>query len=250
LLPQAAWAVEWGLNNERYGGFFRRQLYTWSRNPALPPDLAQVVAQMCSEVLSPTHPEQALVRLHHIVRRHTGTAGLAARTALLHLIESDSRLYCLLLDRVRNGLTAEYAVADLALFLELTAPDRLTHSSRRTPPLIDDETVQAQLVTGWRAALDGSLSLSCSHHVGTWLAACEDERYRELLLTMLIKAGDGRNDLLSRLYVMGRDWAYAAEGCRSERIRITDRLNSKIDSAQGLDFTGLDLGDRTEGTRP
>jgi hypothetical protein len=251
LLPQATWAVQCGLNDERHSRFFRQQLYTWSRNPALAPDLAQVVVQMCSEVLSLTHPEQAMVRLHHIVRRHTGTAGTAARDALLCLINRDSRLYRFLLDRLMRGLmTAEYAAADLALFLELTAPDRLTYSSRRTLPLIADEAVYDQLVTGWRAALDGSPSLNCSHYVGTWLAACADERYRELLLTVLIKAGDGRSDLLSRLYVMGRRWARADEACQPERIRIADCLSNKIDSAQGLDFTGLDLGDRTEGTRP
>jgi hypothetical protein len=251
LLPQATWAVQCGLNDERHSRFFRQQLLTWSRNPALPPDLAQVVVQMCSEVLSLTYPEQAMVRLHHIVRRHTDTAGTAARDVLLCLVNRNSRMCRFLLDRLMRGLmTAEYAVADLALFLELIAPDRLTYSSRRTSPLIDDETVRDQLVTGWRAALDESPSLNCSHYVGTWLAACEDERYRELLLTVLIKAGDGRNDLLSRLYVMGHRWARADDACQPERISIADCLNNKIDFAQGLDFTGLDLGDRTEGTRP
>lgn len=251
LLPQAARAVERGLNDERHAVFFRHQLLTWSRNPALPSDLAQVVVQVCSEILALTHPEQAVVRLHHIVRRHSGTAGTAARDALLALTKRDPRLYRLLLDRVMRGLTrAEYAAADLTLFLELTAPDQLTHSSRRAPPLITDETVHDQLVTGWRVALDESPSLSCSYHVGTWLAACEEERYRELLLTALVKAGNGRNDLFSRLDVIGRAWARATEGHRQERTRIADCLSNKIDSAQGFDFAGLDPGDRTEGRHP
>lgn len=250
LLPQAARAVERGLNDERHGLFFRQRLYTWSRNSSLSPDLAQVVVQVCSEVLAPTHPEQALVRLHHIVRRHSGAAGEAARGALRNLIDRDRRLYRRLLERVTDGLTKDTA-ADLDLFLELADLDRLTHSRQRTSPLIADAAVRDQLSTGWKAVLGGSSSPDCAHLVRTWLAvACENDRYRELLLTVLVEAGDGRDDLLSRLHVIVRDWAHAPEGCQEERIGIAARLNDKIDSAQGIDFTELDLRDRTEGTSP
>jgi hypothetical protein len=52
------------------------------------------------------------------------------------------------------------------------------------------------------------------------------------------------------LYVIAREWAYAPDDRRAEWIGIADRLNDKIDSALGIDFTELDLGDRTEGTSP
>jgi hypothetical protein len=250
LLPQAAKAVAHGLIDERHGVFFRRQLLTWSRNSSLPPDLAQLVVQVCSEVLALTHPEQALVRLHHIVRRHSGAAGETARAALLNLIGCDRRLYRRLLDRVTNGQRAKVdEAADLALFLDLADPAQLTDFQRRTQPLIADKTVRGQLVTGWNAVLSGPSSLRCDHYVGTWLA-CGDGRDRELLLDVLVEAGDGRDDLLSRLYVIARDWAHAPDDRRAERIGIADRLNDKIDFAQGIDFTELDLGDRTEGTSP
>jgi hypothetical protein len=251
LLPQAAKAVVRGLSDERHGRFFRQQLYTWSRDFRLSPDLAQVVVQMCAEVLAQTHPEQAVVRLHHIVRRRSGVAGTAARNALRDLIDSDRRLYRRLLDRVMSGLmTSENAAADLALFLDLAGPVLLTDSQRRTQPLIADEAVQDQLVTSWRAVLDGSPSPSRAQHVEAWLVACEDDPYCELLLDVLVKAGDGRNDLLSRLYVIAREWTRAPEGCWEKRSGIAARLNNKIDSAQGIDFTELGLGDRTEGTSP
>ena len=250
LLPQAAKAVERGLNDERHGLFFRQQLYTWSRDLNLSSDLAEVVVQMCSEVLALTHPEQALVRLHHIARRHSGAAGEAARAALLDLIDRDRRLYRRLLDRVTDGLTKDTA-ADLAVFCELAAPARLGCSQQWTSPLIADAAVRDQLATGWRAVLGGSSSPDCAHLVRTWLAvACEDDRYRELLLDVLVEAGDGRYDLFNRLYVIARDWTHAPEGSRQERIEIADCLNNKIDSAQGIDFTELDLGDHTEGTSP
>jgi len=252
LLPQAAKALERGLSHERYGVFFRRQLYTWSREPSLRHDLAQVVVQVCSEILALTHPEQAVVRLHHIVRRHSGSVGEAARDALLGLVDRDRRLYRRLLDRVTNGPRAkDDEAADLALFLNLADPAQLIDSQRRTRSLIADETVRGQLITGWNAVLGGPSSLHCAHRhrVRTWLA-CEDGLYRELLLNVLVSAGDGRDDLLSRLYVIARDWAYAPDDRREKRIGIADRLNNKINSAQGIDFTELDLGDRTEGTSP
>lgn len=250
LLPQAAKAVERGLNDERHGLFFRRQLYAWSRDHNLSPDLAQVVVQMCSEVLALTHPEQALVRLHHLVRRHSGAAGEAARGALLKIIDQDRHLYRYLLDRVTEDLM-KGATRDLALFLELADPDRLTHSPKQRPPLIADAAVRDQLNIGWKAALGGPSSPDCAHRVRTWLAvACENDRYRELLLTVLVEAGYGRADLLSRLHVIARNWAHAPEECREERIDIADRVNGMITSALGIDFPELDLPDRTEGTPP
>lgn len=250
LLPQAAKAVVRGLGNERHGLFFRRQLYTWSRDPRLSSDLAQVVVQVCSEVLALTHPEQAVVRLHHIVRRHSGVADVMARDALLNLVNHDHRRYRQLLERVTSSPKAsDYEAADLALFLDLADPGRLTDSQRRTQPLIADQAVRGQLVTGWNAVLSEPSSLRCTDRVGTWLA-CEDDRDRELLLEVLVEAGGGRGDLLSRLYVIARDWAHAPDDGQAKRIKVADRLNNKIDSALGFDFAELDLGDRTEGTAP
>ncbi|MGH3833752.1 MAG: hypothetical protein ACRDRS_25495 [Pseudonocardiaceae bacterium] len=239
--------MECGLNDERYGFFFRRQLYAWSRDPNLSPDLAQVVIQVCSEVLALTHPEQALVRLHHIVRRHPGTAtGEAARDALRKLVDSDRRLYRRLLARVTDDLMKDTA-RDVALFLELAAPDRLI----QPPPLISDAAVGAQLRTGWTAVLGGLSSPDCTHPVRTWLAAAhEDNQYRELLLTVLVEADEGQGDQLSRLYVIARDWAHAPGECQQERIGIANRLKHMIDSVLGIDFTELDPRDRAEGISP
>ena len=251
LLPQAAKALERGLSHGRHSFFFRRQLYDWSRDPGLSQDLAQVVVQVCSEILALTHPDRAVVRLHHIVRRQSSVAGDAARGALLDLTDRDCRLYRLLLERVTNTPKAtEDSAADVALFLDLADPGRLTDSPQRTRPLIADETVRGHLVGGWAAVLGGPSLLRDGHHVRTWLAACEDGRYHELLLDVLVSAGGGQDDVLSRLYVIARDWAHAPGDRRAERIEIAAHLTSKIDSAQGFDFTDPDLGHRTEETSP
>lgn len=249
---QAVRALEHGLGDERHSFFFRRQLYTWSRQLSLSPDLAQVVVRVCSDVLAPTHPKPAVVRLHHIFRGHySGAAGATAYHALLDLVDRDRRLYSYLLDRATcEPRPEEGAVADLDLFLELAYPARLTAAQQQMPPLIEDVTVQAQLVSGWKAALAALAAPSCVHHVQSWLVACADDRFCEPLLDVLVKAGDGRDDVLSRLYVIARDWAHAPDERRAERIGIAARLNNKIDTAQGIDLTDLDPLHRTEETSP
>lgn len=247
LLRQALRAVEHGLIHERHGFFFRRQLLDWSRSPSLPSDLAQLIVQVCSEVLALTHPEQAVVRLHHIVRRHLGEVGGAARNALLDLVNRDRRLYRRLLDRVTiSARTTDHQAADLALFIELANPDHLADPQQ---PLIADQTVRNQLVTGWRAVLSEPPPSRCADRVQDWLA-CANGRDRGLLLEVLVEAGDGRGELLNRLYVIARNWAHAPGDRQAERTGIFECLTSKIDSALGLDFVELDLGDRTEGTAP
>ncbi|MGH8905350.1 MAG: hypothetical protein ACRD0K_02235 [Egibacteraceae bacterium] len=251
FLPHAATALERGLrSDEHHSFFFRRQLYMWSRDHRLSPDLAQVVVQVCSGVLAPTHPQQAVVRLHHILRRHSGVAGESARDALLDLVDRDRRLYRLLLDRATSEPKAEeYEAPDTALFLDLADPARLSDAQQQAPPLIEDETVQAQLVSGWKAALAAPPSPRCADQVRGWLAACEDGRYGELLLDVLVEAGDGPcNDGLGRLHVIARDWAHAPDERRAERTGIAARLNTKIDAALGIDFTDLDPGHRTKET--
>ncbi len=251
LLPQVAKALERGLSDRRHGRFFRQQLYDWSRNPDLSHDLTQVVIQLCSEILGLTHPYQAVVRLHHIVRRQSDVAGEAAHDALLDLTDRDRRLYHYLLERVTIGRkTTYYTAADLALFLELAVPARLTDSQQQARPLIEEETVQEQLVTGWAAVLDWPSSLPYGRDVQAWLAASLDDQYREPLLNVLVKAGGGRDDLLSHLYVIARDWAHTPDEHQVKRRAIATHLTDKIDSALGIDFTGLDLGHSTEGTAP
>jgi hypothetical protein len=238
LLPQAATAVVCGLKDERHGRWFRYQLYIWSRDDGLSADLAQVVVQVCSAVLALSHPRQAVVRLHHILRHHSGAAaGDAARDALLDLASRDRGLYRYLLGRAIEGLTKNLA-ADLTLFLDLATADSLLR--QRTSPLIADPAIQDQLIAGWQAALDGSPSLDCTNHVRTWLAACVNGRYRELLLTVLVQAASGRGELLNRLYVIARDWAHTPEEGQQKRRGVADCLNNKIDAELGL-------GDRTEG---
>jgi hypothetical protein len=245
LLPQAVRALERGLNDERHGLFFRDKLYTWSTARSLSSDLAQVIVLVCSEVLAPTHPKQAVVRLHHIFRRRSDAdaAGEAACDALLNLVGRDRRLYSFLLARVTCEPRPEGADADTVLFLELADPARLTDAPQlqQTPPLIASRGVQAQLVSGWKTVLTAPSSPRCVDQVRAWLVACADDRFCDRLLDVLVDACDGRYDALNRLYVIARDWAHASGECWAERIRIADRLYHKIDAAQGIDFTDLDL---------
>ncbi|EQD81909.1 hypothetical protein N599_33540 [Saccharopolyspora erythraea D] len=127
-LPLAAEALTLGLRHEEHGGHFRSQIYSWSRDQSLPQDLALVVVQVCADVLAPDHPDQALVRLHHLARRGRGVVRAAARDALLGLVERDRRQLRRLLEpvspanRLRRTGTAPMPVCSWSWWLPRRSP--------------------------------------------------------------------------------------------------------------------------------
>ncbi len=85
-LALALSALERGLADPRDGWRFRRRCYEWSVNHRLPEPHAQVVIAACVDVIAPNHPQQAIVRLHHIARRRDDVAQ-SAQSALLRLAD-------------------------------------------------------------------------------------------------------------------------------------------------------------------
>ncbi|MFD0162869.1 hypothetical protein ACFVJH_01735 [Streptomyces decoyicus] len=65
-------ALTYGLENKQYGGSFRQLIYTWCRDKQLMGNLAYVLLRVCTDVIAPTHPGQAMVRLRHLARRESG----------------------------------------------------------------------------------------------------------------------------------------------------------------------------------
>ncbi|HEX4725620.1 MAG TPA: hypothetical protein VH333_24120 [Pseudonocardiaceae bacterium] len=221
-LPQAGMAMELGLASARHGAVFRRRIYEWSIDRAIVPNLVALAIRMCVEVLALTHPEQALVRLHHLVRRQAGAAGAAAWDALLDLVDSDRRQLRRMLDRLATRLTWE---ADLDLFLAL---------AKRTSPLLGSLVVREQVTTCWHAVLTRRAARGWADPVRDWLtvAVAAD---RGLLLGVLVAAGGDDAGVLSRLYVVARDWAREPGADREQRVQLAAELADRIDAAQGIE---------------
>ncbi|HEX5120381.1 MAG TPA: toll/interleukin-1 receptor domain-containing protein [Pseudonocardiaceae bacterium] len=229
-LPAAALAMERGLGDERHGRRFRRQVYDWSREFGLRADLAYLAIQMCADVIASTHPQEAVVRLHHLVRRQSGQVREAAESALHDLVQRDRRLFRYLLHRLATSLAGPRWHADFDLFTTVADPAALMGPPR---PLIVETVVRDQLVTGWHALLAERQPDFWAGLAGEWLAAGVDERFRDRLLDVLVAACAGQGTACGRLYVTGREWARADQATRDP---VAHRLADKIDRAQGLDL--------------
>lgn len=228
---EAMAVLELGLTHERHAAGFRAKIYEWA-TPAGPvqPNLARVLARACGEVMARTHPDQALVRLHHLARRTRGSSEADVREALFELARHDRRLYAKLLARLWDGLESRRdATPDIRLFLGLVNP----------PPT--SWVPSDALTRGWAGVLAAVPPHWWEPTVGQWLSAAASAPgpTARRLMKVLVSAAWGRVDLLSRLYLVARDWA-AAGGQPEEQIGRADvaaRFWQEIDSAQGIELS-------------
>ncbi|MDW6064390.1 hypothetical protein SAZ11_48665 [Streptomyces sp. FXJ1.4098] len=230
-LRATAQALERGLLEERHSGFFRARIYNWSRNDRLGEPLAQVLVEVCAEVIAVQHPDEALVRLHHLARRERRTT--RARDALCRLMQEDHRLRRRMLHRLVSRPTSW--PADIDLFLQTSDPTALTHLGGRARSLLDETVVRDELIVGW-GMLFGRLPVAAwEKHVRHWLhTACSDEHHRGPLLDVLVSGAAGRGEVFGALYASARRAELAAPGGRKHGSALTVLLLQKISTAQGI----------------
>ncbi|KOU52880.1 hypothetical protein [Streptomyces sp. WM6378] len=226
LIPDAAQALNRGLADEQYGQRFRQRIYDWSITGSLPQNLKQVLVLVCSETMRRSHPHQALVRLHHLDRRADGRVADTARTALLDLALGNSRMYRLLLQRVRRSLVESAWARDLGLFLALTQSVRLTAS----------QEVRAGLTAGWAAVFQKLPREEWHPYAVRWFTAVVDGSGSERLLDVLVDGCRNEAALLGGLYQLARDWERSRPPKPGDEPRIVGLLVQKINFAQGLSF--------------
>ncbi|MFJ6139301.1 hypothetical protein [Kitasatospora sp. NPDC092286] len=242
LMPEAMEVLARGLAHERFGSAFRARIYDWSVTSGLHPNLVRVLARICLDVMAPTHPDQALVRLHHLARGTAESGPPDAREALFELVRRDPRLYAKLLARLWDGLEAGRPDSpDAGLFLELADP-----SLSWVPA--------AAMVRGWRGVLAVAPAQRWGPTVERWLSAMRSvaPQERERLMGVLVDAADGWADRLSRLYLVAHDWANAPDRTEGQpsRAEVAARFWQKIDLAQGIEPIGASGARRTEERTP
>ncbi|MEV0261355.1 ABC transporter substrate-binding protein [Streptomyces sp. NPDC050617] len=223
LMPDTVQLLAVGLRHERHGRAFRRQIYDWSLDPHLTALRRRVLVVVCSKVMSETHPDQALVRLHHLARRERPAKENPALDALLALAAGDGRLFRLLLDRLEPGRWPRDAVVFYAL---------ADHASR-TRALYSTVAVRERLMTGWAAVFRHRSREEWSAPARGWLAAAGAlvGGRGEQLLDVLARAAAGRPGTPGRLHVLFRDWAYPSP----ERAALVSRFDRALDAAQGIE---------------
>jgi hypothetical protein len=222
LVPDTAQVLALGLDDDQHGRYFRQQIYDWATSTEAGSRLRRVLVLVCAETMARSHPDQALVRLHHLARRADGPVGAEARAAVLRLARSDHRLYRRMLDRLAIGIAQGHWAADRDLFLGLADPVRL----------IGHRAVRDSLTDGWSGVLPLSVK-SWAAPLDRWLTACEDIRHRDLVLRVLATACSVDARTSGRLYRTALDWLRADR--TAIRADTVARLVQKINTAQGIE---------------
>ncbi|MFE9456999.1 hypothetical protein [Streptomyces californicus] len=231
--PRALAGLELGLSHERFGIWFRRQLYHRARSGSLEDGLARVMTAACFQSLVVTHPDQAVVRLHYLAVRE-GEAAHEARQALLDIARGDRRLYRLLIDRLRarTQLESSGTGPHLQLLVELLRSDRAPDP----PPWPD-------LFLGWEAVFSQPPAEFWIPMVRDWLNAAAADSTRGLGLEVMVGATAGRPAALHRLYAIACGWAAGSRD--PSRAAVASHFWQRIDGTQ---YTRTDGSERTDDT--
>ncbi|MEU5398562.1 hypothetical protein ABZ348_04595 [Streptomyces sp. NPDC005963] len=218
--PRAVAALEIGLNHQRFGGWFRKRMYDCVTSGHLSDGLARVLASACAQNLGRTHPDQAVVRLHHLAVRKGEAAG-EAREALLDLVGRDRRLYRLLIDRLRDRTRRGPRGAEphLRLLTELLRSDRAPD-----PPQWPD------LFLGWKTVFAQPPTELWTPLVSSWLNSVAGDNTQKIALEVMVGATHGGTATLHRLYAIACDWAGPAR--HPSRAAVATLFWQYIDQAQ------------------
>ncbi|MFD7030914.1 hypothetical protein ACFWAR_23035 [Streptomyces sp. NPDC059917] len=229
---RAVTALELGLAHERFGGWFRRRMYESVAPGPVSEGLARVLTAVCLQSLGATHPDQAVVRLHHLAVRE-GEAAPASREALFDLVGRDRRLHRLLIDRLRRRIRQPRgAEPHIRLLTELLRRDRSPHP----PPWPD-------LFLGWESVFSQEPTGLWDPLVSGWLNAVADGSTPEMALGVMVGAAHGRAAALHRLYAIACRWARPTDG--SSRAAVATLFWQHIDHAQYTRTERAGTGPRT-----
>lgn len=226
-------ALRHGLQHEEHGRFFRQKIYDWSRETNLPRGLTQVIVVACWKVMAVRHPDQAMIRLHHLARRERGTTH--ARDALVQLVGADAQLRVRMLERLVQRLQLEEWPIDADLFVEFADPAALTATGPHTRAPLSDPDLREQLIIGWSIAFHRRPYEVWRTQVERWIqTAFADEAHREHLLDTLVAGGGQHADLLARLHVITRDLARPGTDGQEHHAFLVDRVLRKINFSMGI----------------
>ncbi|MFF4380265.1 hypothetical protein [Kitasatospora sp. NPDC001547] len=226
FLPEAMLVLEEGVTHETCGSAFRAKIYEWSVESQPHANLVRVLARICADAMATHHPDQALVRLHHLARGERADGPRYGREALLELVDRGERLYRRLLERACEGMEKSPPVrSDVDIFLALVDP-------------LPVGVLDGEAVRGWRGVLSAAQSPDTwAPGVRNWLSAARRAPDGgERLMRILVRAADGRVGVLSRYYLLAHDWSTGPDDPPGpvSRAEIATRFRRTIDRAQGI----------------
>jgi hypothetical protein len=251
-LEAAVHALTCGLTDPAHGRSFRQWIYQWcaNRHRQLKGEFAQVLVQVCADVIAASHPDQALVRLYHLACREQKTTH--ALQALCDLVATSDRLRRRLLDRLANS---PLSPAELRIFLPACDSVALSAPHDNGPALIEEDGVRESLTSGWRAAFKELPHAEWRPHAEGWLHTATDAGHHgDLLLDLLVRAAqqcdNQRGMAFAALYATARAAEHTTPYGTTQAAATTDRLLDKISAAQFLTRPAASPPVSLEGTTP
>ncbi|MFF3125581.1 hypothetical protein ACFVRD_25335 [Streptomyces sp. NPDC057908] len=226
----AAHLLEHGLGHPHHGRRLRAKIYDWATSGRLGDDLSHVLVGVCAQVISVRHPDEAMVRLHHLARRERDTT--RARDALCELVSTNHRLLRRMLARLDAG--SGYA-SDPRIFLSIAQPRLLTDSAGRPRALLAENIARGHLVAGWNSVFRQVPWRVWRPHVRHWLhCAREDAHHGELLLNAMVDAAEQHGGVFAALYALARETEATDPAEHTRATAMAELLLQKISLAQGL----------------
>jgi hypothetical protein len=228
-------ALEYGLADARNGWKFRAKCYDWAVNRRLPAALGQVVIAACIDVIAPNHPQQALVRLHHLTRHGDEELAGTAQSALRRLSD-DRRFLRRLLARLGDPARSNFHdPGDRSLFLVVTEPGRLLVSNSSGRPLLSEAGVRSAFVHGWAEVLRCGTKAEYEGSLQQWFDVVGG-RWGDGALRVLVEACRADFRASATLESAANRWLENADQPEVDVRRGTvHRLRRAIDAA--LDMT-------------
>ena len=235
-LAAALTALERGLAAPREGWRFRRRCYEWSINRRLAVPLAHIVIAACVDVIAPNHPQQAIVRLHHLTRHDEDDVAMSARHALLRLADDRRLLRRTLARLVTPELSNLHEPRGRSLFLALADPERLLKRSSSGRPLLGEPGVRNALVSGWAAVLLYPSRAEYEGRVRHWFDVATEQRVDDLLAVLVDAC---RADFAVSATLVGAAYRWleetADERAPSDRRQTVRTILRAVDGAIGMD---------------
>ncbi|MCW2930955.1 MAG: hypothetical protein JWM19_1917 [Actinomycetia bacterium] len=222
----AAAILQVGLADEANSRAFRRQIYAWSREGDTSGSLATVLVVACQQ-MTRTHPGEALVRLHHLARRHPKRTDIW--DALVDVVYGNGPLLRLLLSRLTERPFERTRTVDARIFLHVADPVRLTARQPASQPPIAQSDVTCHLAAGWTLAFTRLQGTEWASRASDWLrCATEDDTNRHALLNALIGGGRPATAVLPQLYGLAHRAPFGDV--------IADLVLNQISAAQGVEL--------------
>jgi hypothetical protein len=221
----AAAVLRVGLGDEVNSRTFRRQIYDWSTASGTSGGLATVLVVACQQ-MTRTHPGEALVRLHHLARRHPERTDIW--DALSDVVYGNRPLLRLLLARLTDRPFEMTWAIDARIFLHVADPARLTARQPPSQAPITQSELTRLLAAGWALAFTRLPDTEWTSRASDWLRCAAEDDARRPLLNVLIEGGRPATAVLPKLYRLAHRAPF--------RDVIADLVLNQISAAQGVEL--------------